>query len=212
MPQSATLISTSSRVIAWPSASSVASSFGSSLPSRAWSDVSRGYRYGFNGMEKDSKTANDAFPITIGIGARIYDDNLGRWLSLDPLMKKYSEFSPYIISINNPIIFIDIDGRDFIVSNSLFNNSSVYQTCLKVYTNHIILSLIIDIKEDVELTCISPFEDPSNANICEEKINSTYYGVYTISTKILTTETQTLYKKISVSQRQFNFTKKDKKG
>jgi hypothetical protein len=34
--------------------------FGSTLPTRSWSDVSRTYRYGFNSKEKDFETANDA--------------------------------------------------------------------------------------------------------------------------------------------------------
>ncbi len=93
------------------------SSFGSSLPNRAWSDVSRGYRLGFNGMEKDSKTANDAFPITIGIRARVYDGRFGRWLSLDPLSVLYQELSNFSSFANNPILYIDNQGETLVIKN-----------------------------------------------------------------------------------------------
>ncbi len=82
--------------------------FGSSLPNRAWNDGNRGYRFGFNGKEKDSETASDNFDF----GARIYDGRLGRWLSLDP----YSLFSGsnYKALNSSPIVVIDKNGeRDF---------------------------------------------------------------------------------------------------
>ena len=106
MSQTSTLLPTSSRVIAWPSASPITSPFGSSLPNRAWSDVSRGYRYGFNGKEKDAETANDAYDF----GARIYDGRLGRWLSLDPWQTKYPWQTPYAYYRNAPIAIIDFNG------------------------------------------------------------------------------------------------------
>ena len=82
--------------------------FGSSLPTRSWSDASRQYRYGFNGKEKDSETANDAYDF----GARIYDGRLGRWMSLDPLMKRYAGFTPYHYCGDNPILFVDFNGEE----------------------------------------------------------------------------------------------------
>ncbi len=92
--------------------------FGSSLPNRTWNDGNRGYRFGFNGKEKDSETARDNFDF----GARIYDGRLGRWLSLDPLMKKYVDATPYSFSLDCPIYFTDIDGRDIIVNTDNVKN------------------------------------------------------------------------------------------
>jgi RHS repeat-associated protein len=69
-----------------------------------------GYRFGFNGMEKDDefKTNGNSYDF----GARIYDPRLGRFLSVDPLSKKYPELSPYQFASNNPIQFVDIDGLE----------------------------------------------------------------------------------------------------
>lgn len=49
---------------------------------------------------------------SVDFGARIYDSRLNRFLSVDPLRSKFPNWSPYNFAINNPIYFIDIDGRD----------------------------------------------------------------------------------------------------
>jgi RHS repeat-associated protein len=86
--------------------------FGMELPDRAY--FSKAYRYGFNGKEKDDEwkgTGN-----SYDFGARIYDPRIARWLSTDPLDDKYPSVSPYNFALNNPITFIDPDGRDVKVS------------------------------------------------------------------------------------------------
>jgi len=41
-----------------------------------------------------------------------------KWLSVDPLAKKYPQYSPYNFVDGNPIRSIDVDGRDIIVLNN----------------------------------------------------------------------------------------------
>jgi outer membrane protein W len=41
-------------------------------------------------------------------------DVASRWLSPDPLAAKYPEMSPYVGIGNNPIIFVDLDGKKII--------------------------------------------------------------------------------------------------
>ena len=68
-----------------------------------------GYRYGFNGKEKDNEVKGKG--NSYDFGARMYDSRLGRWLSLDPLKEKYPDLNPYNFVANSPIYFIDPDGK-----------------------------------------------------------------------------------------------------
>ena len=68
-------------------------------PGRKFTQASGGYKYGFNGKEKDNSTGEE----NLDFGARIYDSRIGRWLSVDPLQKKYPNWTPYAYSMNSPI-------------------------------------------------------------------------------------------------------------
>jgi RHS repeat-associated protein len=89
------------------------SPFGSSLPNRAWSDVSRGYRYGFNNQEKDEELG-EYFSFEF----RIADSRLGRFLSVDPLFFKYPFNSSYAFCENRIIDGIDFEGLEFVSFHS----------------------------------------------------------------------------------------------
>ena len=68
------------------------------------------YRYGFNGKEDDKETNNIT---TYDYGFRIYSPALGRFLSVDPLTKKYPSLTPYQFASNSPIAGVDLDGLEF---------------------------------------------------------------------------------------------------
>src|SRR5882724_10027043 len=71
-----------------------------------------GYRFGFNGKEMDNEVAGDGNQFDYGF--RIYNPRIGKFLSVDPLTKKYPELTPYQFASNTPIQAIDLDGKEAI--------------------------------------------------------------------------------------------------
>jgi RHS repeat-associated protein len=59
----------------------------------------------FNGKEFDQETGNYYY------GARYYNPKTSLWLSVDPLVEKYPEWSPYNYTLNNPVRYVDPDGN-----------------------------------------------------------------------------------------------------
>jgi RHS repeat-associated protein len=85
--------------------------FGSPMPGRTYQDTtSKSYRYGYNGKEKDNDLGSENYDY----GFRIYGSREGKFLSVDPLTKKYPMLSPYQFASNNPINGIDLDGKEFL--------------------------------------------------------------------------------------------------
>jgi len=66
--------------------------------------------YSFNGKEKDDEVYGDGNFQDYGM--RCYDDRLGRFLSVDPLSRKYPFYSPYQFAGNKPIWATDLDGLE----------------------------------------------------------------------------------------------------
>jgi RHS repeat-associated protein len=62
--------------------------------------------YKFNGKELDEQTGLYYY------GARFYEPKTSIWLSIDPLAEKFPDQSPYSFCFNNPMKFVDPDGRE----------------------------------------------------------------------------------------------------
>jgi RHS repeat-associated protein len=80
---------------------------GMDMPGRQYSSTN-GYRYGFNGKEKDNKDG----VVQYDYGFRIYDPRLMRFKSVDPLTYSYPYYTPYQFAGNMPIAAIDLDGLE----------------------------------------------------------------------------------------------------
>jgi RHS repeat-associated protein len=90
------------------------------------------YRFGFNGKEKDDEVKGEG--NSLNYDARIYDTRIGKWLSTDPLQKKYPSYSPYCAFNGNPILFKDPTGKGAEISNvNLTENTAQMTFYVNVY-------------------------------------------------------------------------------
>lgn len=82
--------------------------FGMTMPGRSYQG-SEGYRYGFNGMEKDDEVKNIEGSHYTSL-YRQYDPRVGRWFSIDPESDQFPWQSPYAGMDNKPVTLNDPDG------------------------------------------------------------------------------------------------------
>ncbi len=83
--------------------------FGMQMPGRE-APTTNGYRYCFNGKEEDDEVKGDGNQQDYGM--RIYDPRAGRFLSVDPLARKFPWWTPYQFAGNMPIRYVDLDGLE----------------------------------------------------------------------------------------------------
>jgi RHS repeat-associated protein len=83
--------------------------FGMDMPGRGGMLSGGEYRYAFNGMEKVDEMQGNG--NSYDFGARMYNSRLGRWMATDPYYRIFPSLSPYNYGKNNPLYYIDGDGR-----------------------------------------------------------------------------------------------------
>ncbi|MBQ9311648.1 MAG: RHS repeat-associated core domain-containing protein, partial [Bacteroidales bacterium] len=68
--------------------------------------------YTFNGKEKDYESGFHYY------GSRYYSSELSIWSSTDPMADKYPNLSPYNYCANNPVMLVDPNGEEIVISKN----------------------------------------------------------------------------------------------
>lgn len=195
--------------------------FGSTMEDRG--KAGTGYRYGFNGKEKDNdiKGSGNSYDF----GARVYDPRLAKWYSCDFTRK--SALSPYVFAKNNPVNYLDPDGNDEIhfyykLQDNFDSEGHIYKS-IEIYTkiiengdkNHTFFVHDATIKDSRGVQ-ITPFRggtnlpNPSSYNACEVGLPlasiETYFGFL----KFKTTDYELLGKLLKIDRTALDYYKNDK--
>lgn len=140
--------------------------------------VIKSYRFGFNGQEKDNEVYGEGNAYSFEY--RIHDSRIGRFLSVDPLLRDYPWNSTYAFAENDVIRCTDLEGKE--------KRIAVY---MKMEDSpKLILIDYITLEESGELgngTLTVIVEPAGYIHIREDVLNNkstvvqnySYYGIYT---------------------------------
>lgn len=88
--------------------------FGNLIAGLSWQKIDEdSNQYMYNGKQWNNRFSMNLYDY----GARLYDPQVGRWVTADPLSDQYRAFSNYSYTLNNPINAVDPDGKLVIFVN-----------------------------------------------------------------------------------------------
>ncbi len=119
--------------------------------------------------------------LTLPCMGRYFDPTIGRWLVPDPLAGKYPSISPYVYCVNNPLKFVDPDGRDFKISSSANSNQNfnktwsfwqsteIGQNVLSQIANNSTIMVYYDVGQSKTMHGVTNHQDPGIVKIAKRK-------------------------------------------
>ena len=119
--------------------------------------------YKYNGKELDMENGLDIYDYD----ARQMEATLGRFTSVDPMAEKYYSVSPYAYCGNNPVMLVDVNGKEWgIVLNA--NGTMTVTLAVNLRTSsdlNLTSSQIGEIKTAISTQLNNTFQDVSGGRI-----------------------------------------------
>ena len=82
--------------------------------------IPNAYLQGASKNKFTGKEWDDEFGLNLNyFGARCYDPLIGRWMVRDPFAEKYPSLAPYQYTANNPLKYVDPDGKKIRLAGNL---------------------------------------------------------------------------------------------
>jgi RHS repeat-associated protein len=125
-------------------------------------------RFKFNGKEEQRQEFSDGTGLDwLDYGARMYDNQIGRWNHIDAKSELYFNWSPYNYALNTPVNAIDPDGKLVIFINGMAGssqqgNSSYWRRTKTVVDKSISLgssSFGVTLSRDTYKTVVENFDE-----------------------------------------------------
>ena len=119
--------------------------------------------YKYNGKELDTENGLNLYDYD----ARQMDATLGRFTSVDPMAEKYYSVSPYVYCGNNPVMLVDVNGKEWgIVLNA--NGTMTVTLAVNLKTSsylNLTSSQIGEIKTAISTQLNNTFQEVSGGRI-----------------------------------------------
>ena len=129
-----------------------------------------------SGKELDTMHGLDTYDY----GARQYDPILGRWDRMDPLCEKYYSISPYAYCGDNPVRYIDPDGKIIVLANNCSPEFvKQYNAAYAYLKEHNAAQVWDKLNERKEIITIYEHNENANYTLKDDIYWNPFSGLYT---------------------------------